>query len=177
MNEDEEILDLVDDQDNVIGQVPRKLFADPSHIPDGNMRAAEVFLVNKNGELWVPRRSLHKKQWPGGFDFSAAEHVQAGETYPDAMVRGLQEELNMAVAQEDLELLGKLKPEPGIPIHRTIYRLRWEEQPQFNPDDILDAAWLRPAELLRRIKAGEPTKSTVPSAVITYFGGNNENNS
>jgi isopentenyl-diphosphate delta-isomerase len=172
MNEDEEILDLVDDQDKVIGQVPRRVFAAPAHFPAGNMRAAELFIVNSKGQLWVPKRSLHKRQWPGGFDFSAAEHVATGETYQQAMIRGLQEELNISATPEDIKQLGKLPPEPGMPIFRTIYRLRQDMTPQYNPDDFMSAEWLTPTELLGRIKAGEPTKNTVPSGVATFFEGN-----
>jgi len=169
MNEDEEILDLVDDQDKVIGRVRRAAFADPAHFPAGNMRAAELFVVNSQGKMWVPRRSLHKKMWPGGYDFSAAEHVMAGETYKQAMLRGLQEELNITAAPEDIEQLGMLPPEPGMPIFRAVFRLRRDTSPQYNPDDFTGAEWLAPTQLLQRLRAGHPAKGTLLSAVNAYF--------
>jgi isopentenyldiphosphate isomerase len=170
MDDPEEVLDLVNDHDVVIGQVSRSAFADPAHFPAGNMRAAELFIVNDRGELWVPRRSMNKKTWPGGYDFSAAEHVGTGETYEQAMLRGLQEELNLTATPDELIFLGKLPPDE-LPIFRAVYKLQRNEPPQYNTDDFMNFEWLTPQELLARIYAGEPVKNTVRSAVETFFRG------
>lgn len=168
MDDPEEVLDLVDSNDVVIGQVPRSAFADPAHAPEGNIRAAELFIVNDRGQLWVPRRSMNKKTWPGGYDFSAAEHVGAGETYEEAMIRGLQEELNIITTPDKLIFLGKLAPDE-LSIFRSVYKLQRNEPPQYNADDFMSYEWLMPDELLQRLQSGELAKNTVKSAVTTFF--------
>lgn len=168
MDDPEEVLDLVDTNDVVIGQVPRSAFADPAHFPAGKIRAAELFIVNDRGELWVPRRSMNKKTWPGGLDFSAAEHVGAGESYEAAMIRGLQEELNIVATPDDLVFLGMLPPD-DMPIFRAVYKLQHNEPPAYNKDDFMSYEWLTPQELLQRLRAGESAKNTVISAVTTFF--------
>lgn len=169
MDDPQEVLDLVDGNDTVIGQVPRSAFADPAHFPAGNMRAAELFIENDRGELWIPKRSLNKKAWPGGYDFSAAEHVGTGESYEEAMIRGLQEELNLTATPDELIYLGNIPPREKMPIFSAVYKLRRNEPPQYNTDDFMSYEWLAPHELQERLQAGEPAKNTVASAVAAFF--------
>lgn len=171
MDDAGELLDLVDATDTVIGQVRRGTFADPAHRPAGNIRAAEAFIVNTRSELWVPKRSLHKKMWPGGYDFSAAEHVMAGETYRQAMLRGLREELRMEIPADKLVFLGKIKPDTAVNlfVFRAVYKIQQDTPPLYNKDDFMGYEWLAPQELARRIAAGEPAKDSLPSALTAFF--------
>ena len=163
MNNADELLDLVDDDDIVIGQVWRSALTQPPHLWGGNVRAAELFIMNDNGELWVPRRSARKEQWPGGYDMSAAEHVGAGETYEEAIIRGVSEELNIAVRPDDIEFLGMVQPDAAqnLLMFRAVYKLQRNEPPQFNRADFMDYEWLTPAELHKRLLDGATAKNTV----------------
>lgn len=67
-------------------------------------RAANVFLFRPDGRLLVQRRHPGKDVWPGAWDLSVAEHLKPGETYHDAALRGLREELG--VVDVSLEPLG-----------------------------------------------------------------------
>jgi isopentenyldiphosphate isomerase len=58
-------------------------------------RAANVFLFRTDGCLLLQRRQADKDVWPGAWDLSAAEHLKPGETYEEAALRGLQEELGI----------------------------------------------------------------------------------
>ena len=53
---DDEILDVVDRNDNIIGQKKRS----EMHKEDSNFRAINVFLLNTRGQMWIPRRAAHK---------------------------------------------------------------------------------------------------------------------
>lgn len=67
-------------------------------------RAVNVFLFRSDGRLLLQRRHRDKDVWPGAWDLSAAEHLKPGESYRDAALRGLSEELG--VSDADPEPLG-----------------------------------------------------------------------
>jgi isopentenyldiphosphate isomerase len=57
-------------------------------------------LRNTNYKLLLQRRSESKAIAPGCWDLSCAEHLRAGESFEAAAVRGLQEELGLALAPD-----------------------------------------------------------------------------
>lgn len=165
-DEPEEILDLVNDQDVVIGTVTREEVQDQLMQLPGMVRSSDVFIINDRGEIWVPRRSPHKQVAPNGLDYSAGEHIKAGETYIAGMLRGMQEELNLRLAEENLEYLGKVSNAPvGIPYFNSIFIYYSNEVPQYNTDDFSSYEWLKPDVFLQRVKAGEPAKRDLKLAL------------
>jgi isopentenyl-diphosphate delta-isomerase type 1 len=62
-------------------------------------RAANVFLFRSDGRLLIQRRQLTRDVWPGAWDLSVAEHLQPGESYERAALRGLHEELGVGNVQ------------------------------------------------------------------------------
>lgn len=88
----EDILDLVNDQDQVIGQGKRsECHGDPALIH----RAVHVLIFNYRGELLLQLRSKSKKIQPGKWDSSVGGHVDCGEDYVDAARREMGEELGI----------------------------------------------------------------------------------
>lgn len=165
-DEPDELLDLVDDQDIVVGSVTRDEVARQGLSLPGFARGANLFIVNDKGELWVPRRSPHKVIAPNGLDYSAGEHVKAGETYATAMVRGMQEELNLTVTEDDIEFMGKINNAPqGVPYFNSIYLYRTNEVPDYNKEDFVSYEWLTPTALRARLLAGEPAKRDMIAAL------------
>lgn len=67
-------------------------------------KSAHVFLFDDAGALWIQRRAAGKDLYPGRWDFSVGEHLQPGEDFHEAAVRGLREELGVSGA--DLEPWG-----------------------------------------------------------------------
>lgn len=161
--EEDELLDLVDDNDNVIGTIQRG--ENPADM-GGYIRAAELLIVNNKGELWIPRRTMHKRISPGGLDFSAAGHVASGDDYLETLHRETEEELNLKLDESKLEFLHKFTPRPDLlPYFRTVYLYRSDDTPQYNPDDFSEAFWIMPAELLQKIRAGEPAKRSLTETI------------
>src|ERR1700694_5845622 len=91
---EEEQLDIVDDNDQVIDSLPRSEVAKRNLL---NFRAIHVYLITSKGQIYMPVRARSKKLYPGGYDFSVAGHVSAGESYEEAFRRETQEELNFDV--------------------------------------------------------------------------------
>lgn len=86
-----ELLDRVDENDKVIGTTTK----DEAHKLGYAHRVAAIFVFDNNRRLLV---QLRKKD--GLFDHSVGGHITAGETYDQAAVRELQEELGLVVPLE-----------------------------------------------------------------------------
>jgi isopentenyldiphosphate isomerase len=162
---DDELLDLVDADDKVIGTINRKDYATLLQDKLGYIRSAELFIVNDEGNIWVPIRTADKTIAPNGYDYSVAGHVESGQGYLDTIIRETQEEINLAISQDDVELITKITSE-RIRYIRSIYILRSNENPNFNPEDFVSAEWLTPAKLIANIDAGHETKSSLREAVV-----------
>lgn len=103
-----EYLDLVDDKDKVIGYEKRDTIYSQGL---RNYRVVNIFVFNSEGNVLLPKRDSSRKIFPNYYDFSCGEHVLSGESYEEAAIRGLKEELNLT----DVNLIpvGKLSPVNG----------------------------------------------------------------
>ena len=87
-----EIFDIVDDEDRVVGQATRaECHGNPALIH----RVAHVLVVNAREELLLQKRSPGKDIQPGKWDTSVGGHLDPGESYHDAAVREMREELGL----------------------------------------------------------------------------------
>ena len=87
-----ELFDIVDDDDNVIGTARRsECHGNPALIH----RAVHVLVINANGDMLLQKRSAHKDIQPGKWDTSVGGHLEPGESYRDAAVREMREELGL----------------------------------------------------------------------------------
>ena len=87
----DELLDIVNDEDIVTGQEMRSTV----HQLGLQHRGAHVFLFTKDGKMLVQKRSAERVSCPSALDCSVSEHVKAGESYLDAAMRGMKEELGV----------------------------------------------------------------------------------
>lgn len=97
----EELFDVVDDDDQVIGQKPRAQV----HAEGLKHRAVHMFVFNRKGELFLQKRSMLKDSAPGKWDSSASGHLDVGEDYAVAAVRELGEELGIEAEVEQIAAL------------------------------------------------------------------------
>lgn len=89
-----ELFDLVDEQDNVIGQVRRgDAHANPSLLH----RSVQTLVFDSAGRVLVQLRSARKDLFPRYYCASASGHVLAGEDYESTAARELREELGVSV--------------------------------------------------------------------------------
>lgn len=165
MDEPEELLDLVDGTDNPIGTIARREILSLEADKRGYARGVGVFLTNQQGQLWIPRRQPHKKIAPNGLDFSVGEHVGHSESYTEAALRGLREELNIEATADELTCLGTVSPFAGLPYFHQIYLYHQNEEPVHNTDDYSSFEWLSPEELLTRLESGETAKEILLPSV------------
>jgi isopentenyldiphosphate isomerase len=164
----EEYLDLVDENDCVIQTAAR------SYIYQNNlcsqMRSVWLFLKNKQGQFWIPRRSMTVKRLPGHLDGSVVGHVQAGETYEQAIIRETAEEVGLKIDQQAVKFLGKLTPhEHGAFCFSAIYEMEIDDAPKnWSRLEIGDWYWMTAQQIIQRCTQDEKYKDTLPK-IIEYF--------
>lgn len=89
---DAELIAWVDEQDEVLGSLPRAELRARGLIGRGTF----ILLFNSQGELCVHRRTLSKAVYPGYWDVAAGGMVAAGEDYAESAARELFEELGVS---------------------------------------------------------------------------------
>ncbi len=141
----EEIFDVVNERDEVIDRRPRS----EVHRLGLNHRAVHVLLFNSRGEIFLQKRSLTKDREAGKWDSSASGHLDSGESYDDAAVRELREELGWQSAHP-LERLFKL-PASAATDHEFVWVYRGAAEGPFtlHPQEIETGGWFSVAEVER----------------------------
>ncbi len=115
---DIEYMDLVNADDEVVGKDDRDaIYAKGLK----NYRVVNIFVFNPKGEVLLPMRDSTRRIFPNCYDFSCGEYVESGETYEQAAIRGLKEELNLAHVK--LIPIGKLTPQDGVSSFMKIYKV------------------------------------------------------
>ena len=165
--EKEERLDIVDDEDRIVGSDTRKNIYKKGL--DSHSRFVNIFVFNSRGELLVPKRSMNRRIFPGCFDFSCGEHVLSGETYDQAAKRGVKEELGL----EGIELieLGKLNLRDGVGCFTKVYKTICDEKiNNYDTDGIDKLYWFSLDEIKEMIKKNkEKFKHDFPIVLDRFF--------
>ncbi|NJC94958.1 MAG: NUDIX hydrolase [Anaerolineales bacterium] len=129
----EELFDIIDENDRVIGQETRTVV----HQRGLWHRGVHILLFDRRGRLLVQQRSEKKSQSPLALDCSVSEHVQAGEDYYHAAIRGLSEELGLDGVEIQPLIKFKLNYGPNDNEISTIYKGSvHREQFNFDPAEI-----------------------------------------
>ena len=158
LNDQEEYSDLVDENDKVIGRMSTM---EARRQGLKNLRVINAFIINSKGELWIPRRQVDKEFFPSCLDMSIGGHVSSGETYEEALKREAREELNIDIEKIRIRLLGSLGPEDGVHFMK-VYEIKSDEAPDYNKEDFCDFFWLKPNDLIEKIKLGDKSKKELP---------------
>jgi len=143
----DELLDVVNDEDLVTRQAMRSVV----HRQGLWHRGVHVFLFNEQGEMLIQKRSADRASSPSLLDCSVSEHVKAGESYLEAAMRGLKEE--MGVEEIEVKLLGKIQMEYGSNDNEIseVYEGKLNgKQVQFDPVEISEVRFMS----LDEIQAG-----------------------
>lgn len=91
MGKSEDIFDIVDAEDRVIGNAPRSVI----HARKFLHRAVHLWLADGRGRVLLQLRSKQKQNHPGVWDSSVSGHVDTGEAYEAAAVREMGEEIGV----------------------------------------------------------------------------------
>src|SRR5947209_18665025 len=139
----EEIFDVVNERDEVIGQKPRSEI----HRLKLNHRAVHVLVFNSRRELFLQKRSMKTDCFPGTWDSSASGHLASGESYDACCIRELRGEIGLeAVAAPERLFKVAACPETGQEFV-WVYRCAAEGPFRLDPEEIERGDWFAPARL------------------------------
>ena len=161
----QELLDVVDENDRVIGVKTRGEI----HARGLMHRAVHILVFNTSGELFIQKRSMSKDNDPGLWDSSAAGHVDSGEDYYDCAIRELGEELGLT-AKVSLETLFRLPASPITDMeHCIVYRCINEGPFELQAEEIDEGAWINGSEMDRRVSEDDLTMTRVLQLIWKKF--------
>ncbi len=153
----EELIDIVDENDNVIGQDTKK----NAHLKGLWHRAAAVLIFKDESlnETLIQKRSKHKEQEPGLL-CQQGGHLISGETYLQGALRELHEEMlvGLSLPNVDLSPLFRLKNAYEKEF-QLVYKLVYRGPFNVDKEEVEEFIWVKVDELMKDIKT-HPEKYT-----------------
>jgi 16S rRNA (adenine1518-N6/adenine1519-N6)-dimethyltransferase len=155
----DELFDLVDGDDRVIGSVRR---GDAHRDPTLLHRSVQILVFGGDGRVLLQRRSRAKDLFPGYYCASASGHVMRGEEYAATARREVEEELGVTLA---LRCIGKAWVRSTPETEITMLFLACGDGPfAFSPSETDGGAFFSLAEL--RARRDDPTLPLTPAALV-----------
>ena len=146
-----ELLDIVNDEDIIIDQQMRSV----AHQRGLQHRGVHVFLFTPERKMLVQKRSKDRAQYSSALDCSVSEHIKAGESYLEAAMRGMKEE--MGVEGIEVKPLVKFRMNYGVNDNEISTLYEGTVDPvnvQFDPVEIEEINYYTLDELQEMIKSG-----------------------
>ena len=137
----EEKVILVDREDNPIGTMPKM----EAHEKAVLHRAFSVFILNKNGELMLQQRALHKYHSPALWANTCCSHQRVGEHNLEAGTRRLEEEMGFSVPLEEMfSFIYKAPFDNGLTEHELDHVMigYFDGTPRINPYEVASWKWM-----------------------------------
>ncbi|MFG3491142.1 MULTISPECIES: NUDIX domain-containing protein [unclassified Streptomyces] len=149
MSAAEEILDVVDEQDRVIGRAPRAEVYARGLIH----RCVFVRVRDAEGRIFVHRRTPVKLVFPSMYDMFVGGVVGAGESYDEAALREAEEELGVRGLPRPEHVLTFLYDSAGVAGKwwSAVYEVRCELPVDPQAEEVAWHAFLTEAELAERL--------------------------
>ncbi|MBI2144685.1 NUDIX domain-containing protein [Candidatus Woesearchaeota archaeon] len=149
----------MDDDDNVLRQVAWK----EMHEKNLTHRAANIFVFNSKGRIFLHRRNRSLPLYPGMYDVKAGGVVRAGESYEKAAGRELKEELGIEGAE--LEYLFDLKFRSSHNNNnRKVYRCVYDGKIRLQKEEVEEGKFITVAEAKKMLQEGKLS----PSATAVF---------
>ncbi|MFE5398264.1 NUDIX hydrolase [Streptomyces sp. NPDC056568] len=161
MSAADEILDIVDGNDRVVGQARRG----DVYARGLRHRCVFVYARDPGGRVFVHRRTPTKLVFPSLYDMFVGGVVGAGESYDDAALREAQEELGVTALPRPEHLFTFLYDDgAGRSWWSAVYEVRCEGPVAPQAEEVAWHDFLTEAEVERRLREWE----WVPDGLAAY---------
>lgn len=142
-----EILDLVDENDNIIGQEERNIAFKNGR---KNVRVINIFIYNSDNRIIVPLRSSNRRIYPNCYDFSVGGFVTSGDSYEKTAYKELEEELG--IKDVELEEIGYFNPEDlNTACFSKLYKLVYDGDLNYDKDGISEINFFTEQEISEKL--------------------------
>ena len=98
----EEKLDVLNERGEFTGEIATR---EECHKKGLWHRCVYAFVIDKNSNILLQKRSANKKLWPNLWDVTVGGHVLAGEFGRQALIRECKEELGIDINDNDIKYL------------------------------------------------------------------------
>ncbi|MCZ4511383.1 NUDIX domain-containing protein [Streptomyces sp. ActVer] len=161
MSSADEILDIVDEHDEVVGQARRG----DAYAQGMRHRCAFIQVKDAQGRLFIHRRTPTKLVFPSLYDVFVGGVVGAGETYDEAALREAEEELGVSGLPRPTFLFKFLYDDgAGKSWWSAVYEVLCELPVKPQAEEVAWHAFLPEAEVRRRLTEWE----WVPDGLAAY---------
>ncbi|MYS21944.1 Isopentenyldiphosphate isomerase [Streptomyces sp. DvalAA-14] len=156
----DEIIDIVDEHDTVIGQSPRGA----AYARGLRHRCAFILARDAADRIFVHRRTARKLVFPSLYDMFVGGVVGAGESYDRAALREAEEELGVSGLPQPEPLFRFLYEDGPRSWWSTVYQVRCEMPVSPQPEEVAWHTFLTEDELAARL----PDWEWVPDGLAAY---------
>ena len=146
----EEMVVLVDPSDNVLGLMEKQ----QAHINGILHRAFSVFLFNSKGEMLLQKRASSKYHSPNQWTNAVCSHPRENETYLEAALRRLKEELGIETEiEEKFYFIYKADVGGNLWEHELdhVFVGTYEGEFQLNEDEVSEVRYISPEQLAKEV--------------------------
>lgn len=151
----EELVVLVDEQNNVLGTVPKSQVhsqTTPLH------RAFSSFIFNSKGQILLQQRSSQKKTWPLVWSNTCCGHPGLNESNINAAKRRLKDELNLEASYlEEVQYYRYQFVRYNVMENEIcpIIVGFTDKEPIINPDEVEEIQWMDWAEFVKETEQND----------------------
>ena len=145
-----EFLDIIDQNDNVIGKAEKKEI----YTKKLRHRIVHVLIFNNEDKMLLQQRGQNSNYLPLGWSTSVGGHVTSGESYEEADIRETKEEVGIT---EKMNLLHKIiyKDPREFDKHLAIYKIIYNGPFTLHPHEVEKVNFFTIPEIKAKISNGE----------------------
>jgi isopentenyl-diphosphate delta-isomerase type 1 len=142
----EEIFDVVDENDKIIGKTTRK----EVHDKKLTHRSVMFFIFDKDRKILVTQRTKTKDMFPEYWSITLGGHVNSGETYEKAVVREAWEEAK--IKEKPFFITSFKKRIPEEKENSRIYGFITNQKPKLEKKELKQGKFMTIKEIEEKIK-------------------------
>lgn len=147
-----EMFPIVNKKDEIVDHTTREI----CHAKCLRHRVVHIFIFNTHGEILVQQRSSDKDEYPGYYEASVSGHVLKEESYEQAAIREIEEELGMVIKLEELQERCKFEVKFDQEHYfAQLFVLFTKKKPEINDGEVGSMEWMSKAKLAKQIKKGK----------------------
>lgn len=160
-----EIFDIVDEDDKVVGRGSRE----ECHKMGLIHRSVMFFVFNEEGRVLVTKRTKTKDFFPEYWSIVLGGHVRTNESYEEAVIREVEEELGLKLTPFFIAFFKKRIPEERENV--KVYGVITNEEPVLNKEELEEGEFLGLDELKDLLKKRNflPETSTLMPILKRYL--------